>query len=121
MNNLSDFDPERDIKVFNLNDLKDKGASPKSPFVLMIWNNISKEDAERLKKDIVLRYSGISLDKDRPIEIQKKYPLRKVRLDACECGHDDSDHQTERTLTGVEDGCCSLCVCKKFILPERKN
>lgn len=53
---------------------------------------------------------------DRPEEIIKKFPLRQIRLDLCECGHDDSDHQTERTLTGAEDGACCLCVCKKFTL-----
>lgn len=51
----------------------------------------------------------------------KDFPLRKIRLDMCECGHDDSDHQTERTITGFEDGCCSICVCKKFTLPVGKK
>ncbi len=48
--------------------------------------------------------------------IRKSYPLRKIRLDMCVCGHDDSDHQTELSTTGVEDGACSICVCKKFLL-----
>lgn len=58
---------------------------------------------------------------ERPDAIKVDFPLRKIRLDMCECGHDDSDHQTERTITGAEDGCCSLCVCKKFAIPERKE
>lgn len=61
------------------------------------------------------------MEDNRSNEIVKKFPLRQIRLDLCECDHDDSDHQTERTLTGFEDGCCSLCVCKKFTLPERKS
>jgi len=120
LSNVPDFDPERDIEVFNLNFLKDKGASPKSPFVLMIWNHISKESAERLKKSIVFRYNGISLDSDRSIEIQEKFPLRVIRLDICECGHGDEDHETEQGFTKVEDGACCICVCKKFTLPMRQ-
>ena len=58
---------------------------------------------------------------ERNEETKIKFPLRKIRLDLCICGHDDSDHQTERTLTGVEDGCCSLCVCKKFQMRLLKN
>jgi len=52
---------------------------------------------------------------DRIEEVKKLFPLRTIRLDLCECEHDDSDHQTERTLTGVEDGACCICVCKKFV------
>lgn len=58
---------------------------------------------------------------ERNEELRKKFPFRVIRLDLCECGHDDSDHQTERTLTKIEDGCCSLCVCKKFTLPMVKK
>lgn len=59
---------------------------------------------------------------DRPEEIKKQFPLRQIRLDLCECYHDDSDHQTETTLTDIEDGACSFCVCKKFTpLFQRKN
>lgn len=51
---------------------------------------------------------------ERNKETREKFPLREIRLDLCECGHDDSDHQTERTFTGAEDGACCICVCKKF-------
>jgi hypothetical protein len=57
---------------------------------------------------------------DRPKEIIEKFPLRKIRLDMCICGHDDSYHETEfdsETLPAVKDGACSICVCKGFELP----
>ena len=60
----------------------------------------------------------------RSQQVQEKFPLRQIRLDMCECEHDDSDHQTEMQDTGVEDGACSICVCKKFTLkqkPEEKR
>ena len=51
------------------------------------------------------------------MELRKGFPLRKIRLDMCACGHDDSDHQTELSQTGVKDGVCCVCVCKGFVLP----
>jgi len=58
---------------------------------------------------------------ERNEETRSKFPLRKIRLDLCECGHDDSDHQSERTLSGFEDGACCICVCKKFQMRVLKN
>jgi len=58
---------------------------------------------------------------DRPNEIREKYPLRQIRLDLCECGHDDADHQTEISIKGVEDAACCICVCKKFALPIKSD
>lgn len=54
---------------------------------------------------------------ERNVKLRKGFPLRKIRLDMCVCGHDDSDHQTELSQTGVKDGVCCLCVCKGFALP----
>ncbi len=57
---------------------------------------------------------------DRTEAQKKQFPLRKIRLDVCICGHDDSDHLTEfdsETLPAVKDGACSICVCKGFELP----
>lgn len=51
---------------------------------------------------------------ERNEEIRNKFPLRKIRLDTCECGHDDSDHLTVQSSTGVKDGNCAVCVCKGF-------
>lgn len=56
---IQDFDPDEDIEVVNLNDLQKIGASPKKPFALLIWNNITKEEAEILKEEIVNRYKGL--------------------------------------------------------------
>lgn len=58
---------------------------------------------------------------ERNTETRELFPLRKIRLDLCICGHDDSDHQTERTISGFEDGACSICVCKKFQIKVLKN
>ena len=57
----------------------------------------------------------------RSEELRKRFPLRIIRLDVCICGHDDSDHQTEMTSTGVKDGCCAICVCKGFTLQEKSK
>lgn len=57
----------------------------------------------------------------RSKEIRDRFPLRQIRLDMCICGHDDSDHQTEISLTGVKDGACSICVCKGFELPDNRG
>lgn len=54
---------------------------------------------------------------DRDPKTINQFPLRKIRLDMCICGHDDSDHQTVIGDTGVGDGECALCVCKGFELP----
>lgn len=56
---------------------------------------------------------------NRPDETREKFPLRLIRLDLCECGHDDADHQTDVSFTKVEDGACCVCVCKKFTLPVK--
>lgn len=61
------------------------------------------------------------MNDDRDPETIKKFPLRQLRLDLCECGHDDSDHQSEYSMTGVQDGACCLCVCKKFTLPMEQK
>ena len=63
---------------------------------------------------------------ERNNEIREKFPLRQIRLDQCECGHDDSDHITEIEKsygipTGVKDGACAICVCKGFNLPQHKQ
>lgn len=55
---------------------------------------------------------------ERNKQLRDEYPLRKVPLDLCICGHGDEDHQTEQTLTGVIDGACAKCVCSVFRLPE---
>lgn len=57
------------------------------------------------------------IDDERSEKLQKEFPLRRIRLDMCVCGHDDSDHQTNFDETGVTDGACALCVCKGFTLP----
>lgn len=59
---------------------------------------------------------------DRTQEAIAKFPLRKIRLDECICGHDDSDHLTEVEKsygypTGVKNGACAICTCKGFELP----
>jgi len=57
----------------------------------------------------------------RTTEAKEKFPLRVIRLDMCECEHDDSDHQTELDITGVSDGACCICTCKKFTLPMSES
>lgn len=50
-----------------------------------------------------------------------KFPLRKIPLDVCECGHDDSYHDTDFKIYNVSDGACAKCVCDKFTLPNAQN
>lgn len=53
----------------------------------------------------------------RDAETRKNFPLRDKRLDVCICGHDDSEHLTEVSFTGVKDGECAVCYCSGFELP----
>lgn len=57
----------------------------------------------------------------RSKEVRDKFPLRQIRLDMCICGHDDADHQTEFSFSGVKDGACSICICKGFELPNSRS
>lgn len=54
---------------------------------------------------------------DRPVELQKEFPLREIPLNMCICGHGNEDHITEPLKIGhlkLEDGACEKCVCQKF-------
>lgn len=52
---------------------------------------------------------------DRSQDIIAEFPLRKVPLDICICGHGDQDHLTDMEGYNIEDGMCAKCVCRKFI------
>ncbi len=54
---------------------------------------------------------------ERSEEIKKLYPLREIPLDMCKCGHNDADHTTELSISGVKDGECAICYCGEFTLP----
>lgn len=51
---------------------------------------------------------------DRPMEIQLEFPLRRIPLDLCVCGHTDDQHQIELQSEFYGDGACGKCVCNKF-------
>lgn len=62
---------------------------------------------------------------DRPAEVIQEFPLRKIPLNACICGHGSEDHETEFDPSfaklGLTDGMCEKCVCRKFTSATLKD
>ena len=61
------------------------------------------------------------MEDDRPLALQKEFPLREISLGLCICGHGSEDHVTDLGHLGIKDGMCELCICKEFIHQRRSN
>ena len=61
------------------------------------------------------------MNDERPIEVQKEYPLREFPLGVCVCSHGNEDHVIDLGQFGIKDGMCELCVCKEFRHAHRGN
>ena len=55
MSMIKKFRPYDEIQVVNLNEMDQIGAVAKKPFAVLVWKNITQEEAEDLKEKILER------------------------------------------------------------------
>ena len=55
MSMIKKFRPYDEIQVINLNEMDQIGAVSKKPFAVLIWKNITQDEAEDLKDKILER------------------------------------------------------------------
>jgi len=69
--------------------------------------------SEEQRTNVIVKGDLEGLSDLRSDEIKKRFPLRKIRLDKCICGHDDGDHTFDSNVDNLT-GACAICVCKGF-------